>query len=203
MLGSDVEYMIVHPEAVAEAEILDGQMKIGFGSYHTLVMPQLDYIPLAVLEKLKRFEKSGGKILWIDQVPRLAEHAKNDQKVKNILKNADKVHVDQFAGLINNSYSPDFDLTFTPGTDQLTIGRFHKNDEQVYLLVNRMQEAISVFVLGQRVNNVDPGKIRVLDPSTGEIREVSLPASLSLEANRSLMLIPRQKYLTGKLLINQ
>ena len=50
-----------------------------------LVMPQLDYIPLNVLEQLNRFEEAGGKILWIDDVPRAAEHAKNDEKVKLLL----------------------------------------------------------------------------------------------------------------------
>lgn len=194
LLKGDIEYMIVHPEAVADAKIDDGQMQIGFGSYHTLVMPQLDFIPLAVVEQLKRFKKGGGKILWVDQVPHNAEHTTNDQEVKKALQNARKVDVNQIAGLIENAFSPEFDLTFTPGTDQLTIGRFYKNSEQVYLLVNRLQEAISVDVQGQRVEG-GVGQIRVLDPSSGKISKVQLPASLPLEANRSLLLMPGQKYL--------
>ncbi len=194
LLDGDVEYMIVHPEAVAEAKIDNGQMQIGFGSYHTLVMPQLYYIPLAVSEQLKTFEQSGGKVIWVDQVPSAAEYVKNDNKVLNNQQNAKEVSTEELAGLISNSYSPEFDLTFTPGTDQLTIGRFHKNGDQVYLLVNRMQEAISVDVQGKRVI-AGAGKISVMDPSTGKIREISLPASLPLQANRSLLLMPEQEYL--------
>jgi hypothetical protein len=201
LLDGDVEYMIVHPEAVADADIENGKMKIGYGSYHTLVMPQLDFIPLAVVRQLKRFEKAGGKILWVDEVPRGAEYAKNDQKVKKSLQNAHKVGIDQIADLISNSYSSEFDLTFTPGTDQLTVGRFHKNSEQVYLLVNRMQKAISVDVQGHRVKG-GTGKIKVLDPSTGKISKVQLPAKLPLEANRSIILMPEQEYLVHSLLIN-
>ncbi len=63
LLKGDIEYMIVHPEAVAEAAIEDGRMNIGYGSYHTLVMPQLDFIPHKVAFQLKRFEEAGGKIL--------------------------------------------------------------------------------------------------------------------------------------------
>ncbi|PHS14850.1 MAG: hypothetical protein COA78_05580, partial [Blastopirellula sp.] len=81
LLKGDIEYMIVHPEAVAEAAIKDGFMNIGYGSYHTLVMPQMEYIPLKVLEQLNLFEEAGGKILWVDDVPGAAEHAKNDEKV--------------------------------------------------------------------------------------------------------------------------
>lgn len=194
LLDGDIEYMIVHPEAVADSKIDNGQMQIGYGSYHTLVMPQLDFIPLEVVEQLKRFEDEGGMVLWVDQVPHNAEHPKNDQQVKKALQNARKVDVNQIAGLIENAFSPEFDLTFTPGTDQLTIGRFYKNSEQVYLLVNRLQEAISVDVQGQRVEG-GVGQIRVLDPSSGKISKVQLPASLPLEANQSLLLMPGQKYL--------
>ena len=199
LLEGDIEYMIVHPEAVAVAEITDGRMKIGFGSYHTLVMPQLDFIPLAVAEQLKRFEQAGGKILWIDQVPRGAEHAGNDQAVYAALKNARAISVEQIAGSIKKSYSPEFDLIFTPGTDKLTVGRFHQKNEQVYLLVNREQEEIMVDIQGQRVQSGN-GKVRVLDPSTGKISSISLPASLTLEANRSIMVMPGQKYLSKRLL---
>ncbi len=194
LINGDVEYMIIHPEAVTESVIEDGKMKIGYGSYHTLVMPQLDYLPLAIIEQLKKFEKSGGKVIWVGQVPYAAEYEKNDKKVLKNLHGAEKVDVDKLATSINNSYSPEFDLTFTPGTDKLTIGRFHKNNEQVYLLVNRLQEAITVEIDGQRLNKT-AGKIKLLNPSTGEISEIALPAKMSLKANRSLMLIPESEYL--------
>ena len=199
LLDGDIEYMIVHPEAVAGARIVDGQMKIGYGSYHTLVMPQMDLLPIAVVRQLKRFEQSGGKILWIDEVPRGAEHVKNDADVKKALQEAQITRVDHIAESIASSFSPSFDLVFTPGTDTLTIGRFHKDGEQVYLLVNRMQKAISVGVEGHRGSTLS-GKVKVLDPSTGKINEASLPIRLPLEANRSLMLMPDEEYLTQKLL---
>ena len=184
LMEGDIEYMIVHPEAVAEAKIADGRMKIGYGSYHTLVMPQLDFLPLTVVEQLTRFEESGGKVVWVDQVPRGAEHAKNDPSVKAALQNTQAVHLDKLAGGISRSYSADFDLTFAPGTDQLLVGHFYKNGKPVYLLVNRLQESVSIQIKGAS------GKVNVLDPSTGKINSVSLPARLSIEATRALMLIP-------------
>jgi hypothetical protein len=117
-------------------------------------------------------------------VPRGAEHVKNDAAVKATLAGAQAVPVAELAGSIPQSSSPRFDLAFTPGTDQLTVGRFDREGEQVYLLVNREQKGISAEVKGN-------SRVKVLDPSTGGIEEVALPARLPIQANRALMLIPR------------
>ena len=93
LLDGDVEYMIVHPEAVAEAPIVDGRMQIGFGAYHTLVMPQLDFIPLAVAQQLKAFQAAGGTVIWVDTVPRGAEYAQNDRTVVASLQGAEAIAV--------------------------------------------------------------------------------------------------------------
>lgn len=194
LLDGDVEFMIVHPEAVAEASIIDGHLSIGFGSYHTLVMPQLDFIPLAVVEKLQAFERQGGTVLWVGELPRGAETADNDPQILAALSSASAISTDALAGTIARAYSQDFDLRFKPGTDQLLIGRFHQKGEQVYLLINRSQSALSVDISGYRsAGDLPMG--RLLDPSTGEIRQISVPTSLNLAANRSLLLIPDRQYL--------
>lgn len=200
LLDGDVEYMIVHPEAVAEAPIVDGRMEIGFGAYHTLVMPQLDFIPLAVAKQLKAFQAAGGSVIWVDQVPRGAEHIQNDRTVAASLQGAKATPVKALSAAIPNSYSQDFDLSFKPGSDQLAVGRFHKDGKQVYLLVNRTQEALTVEVAGRRVGDAAMGQ--VLDPSTGTADQVQLPITLNLQANRSLLLIPDDAYLAQDLLTN-
>ena len=58
LLKGDIEYMIVHPEGVAQAQVAGdgkGLMKVGDGVYHTLVMPQMDFIPMAVAKTLVQF----------------------------------------------------------------------------------------------------------------------------------------------------
>ncbi|MDA1333857.1 MAG: hypothetical protein O2797_06530, partial [Bacteroidetes bacterium] len=193
LIAGDVEYMIVHPEAVAEAGVVDGKIKIGYGSYHTLVMPQLDFLPLAVAEQLAQFEEMGGNVLWVDRVPHGAEHSENDVVVERLLREARSTQVDAIAESIENSYSPEFDLSFRPGTERLNVGRFHRNDEQVYLLVNREQKALSVEVEGQQTHGRS-GRIQVLDPSSGKISKVRLPATFVLKANRALMLASGSGY---------
>ena len=183
LLDGDMEYMIVHPDGVAEAGIKDGRMNIGRGSYHTLVMPQMELIPLAVVNQLTAFRKSGGTVLWIDKVPRLSEHKRNEKAVKAGMAGAKQIATNQLVDMIEESYSPDFDLSFAPGPRTLTIGRFHRDGKQVYLLVNREQQDITATVTGK-------GKVTVLDPSTGKISTVSLPAKLPIKAVRALMVLP-------------
>ena len=197
LLDGDVEYMIVHPEAVAEAPIVDGRMQIGFGSYHTLVMPPLDFIPLAVAKQLKAFQAAGGTVVWVGQLPRGAEHIRNDRTVVSSLQGAKATPVKVLAAAIPNSYSAEFDLSFTPATDQLAVGRFHKDGKQVYLLVNRTQEGLTVEVNGQRGGVLAMGQL--LDPSTGTAHQLQLPVTLNLHANRSLLLIPDSAYLAQNL----
>ena len=67
------------------------------------------------------------------------------------------------------------------------------------MLVNLEQEDILVDIQGQRVKGGN-GKVTVLDPSTGKISTVSLPARLTLEANRSILVMPGGKYLSKPLL---
>jgi hypothetical protein len=183
LLGGDIEYMIVHPDGVVEATINDGRMTIGHGSYHTLVMPQMEMIPLAVIKKLVAFQKDGGKVLWVDQTPSQAEYKKNNPAVKAVMAGAKSISVNQLADAVPQSYSDEFALTFSLGPKTLTVGRFHQKGKQVYLLVNRLQKDISAKIKG-------PKTVQVLDPSTGKIKKVSLPATLPIKAVRALMLIP-------------
>ncbi|MDF1826207.1 MAG: hypothetical protein P1U68_16290 [Verrucomicrobiales bacterium] len=188
LLAGDVEHMIVHPEGVTEAKIMNGHMQIGHGVYHTLVMPQLDFLPLSVAEQLGKFERSGGTVIWADRVPDKAENASDDSPVRQLLKQARATPTAELGDAIPNSFSSDFDLAFTPGTDQLLVGRFHRDGRRVYLLVNRLQEALTVEV-GSPGSIGDAGQLTVMDPSTGTIRRERLPLDLTLEANRALLLI--------------
>jgi len=71
---------------------------------------------------------------------------------------------------------------FPRPADLQNDGRFHRDGKQIYLLVNRLQQPISIEVKGD-------GSATLLDPSTGEITPLSLPAKLSAGATRALMMV--------------
>ncbi|MDT8391389.1 MAG: hypothetical protein RRC34_12870 [Lentisphaeria bacterium] len=198
LLDHDIDYMIVHPEGVAEGAVADGRIRIGDGTYHTLVMPQMEFLPLAAARQLQTFHRGGGTVLWVDQVPRRAEHAKNDAAVQAILQDMNSVNVPGLAAAIPHSHSRAFDLNFSPGPAKLRVGRFYRDGLHIYLLVNRLQEIVPVDIRGGRGDGA--GRVTVLDPSTGKITSIELPRTLVMGATRALILIPDQTYIAQNLL---
>ncbi len=186
LLDARIEYTIIHPDAVADAVITgEGEMKIGSGSYQYLVMPEMEIIPAEVLEKIVAFETAGGVVLWVDAVPKAGEYAEEDGKVAYWLSEVEPLRPDDLPGEIDERTGTPFDLKFMPeGTDQLAVARYRRGDKAIYFLVNRTGGNLAVSVTAG-----SEGEISVLDPTTGGIAELPLPASLRLEPHRSLILL--------------
>lgn len=183
LLGADIEYMIVHPEGVASAEIIDGRIKIGTGVYNTLVMPELDFIPKSVSDQLRIFEANGGKVLWINQIPHGAEKIKNDSAVKANLKNAESISVRQLEKLMSNLRAEEQSLIFSYGKNKLSVGRFRKEDKKIYLLVNRGEKTTFVEVSGEIKDAT------LLNPEDGEMDTLEVPCKIKIGGLRSVILI--------------
>jgi hypothetical protein len=187
MQEADISYIIVHPEAVAQSVINEGKMKIGWGSYRYLVMPQMEFLPLPVLDKIQEFEKSGGTVLWVDTKPKYGTYAKEDAQVEEALKKKDVITPSTLASHITNPYPDDFNLHFQPGLPQLSVARFRRGDQPLYLLVNRRGDPIKATVSDSPVENMT-----VYDPITGIISKTGLKqASLKIGGYSSLFLTPK------------
>lgn len=187
LINKDLEYMIVHPEAIASSKISQGIMEIGRGAFHTLVIPHMDFIPLQVAQKLAAFRQQGGRIFWVDSIANYAEHARNDTAVSRLLKGARTTSISRLTSLLTGSNSQTFSLSFNHKSETLAVGRFVKAGQQFYLLVNRSQKKLSVRV--HDLNSQASDRFKILDPTTGEIDELVLPCKLEFDPNRSLFLV--------------
>jgi len=181
LTNADLDFNVVHPSAVEEAPIEDGRLRIGRSSYRYLVMPDLEMLPLAVARKLEAFEAAGGRVIWVGGVPSAGHHAREDEPVRAIVSAANSVPPRELPSLIERSYGPEFDLSFTPGTADLGVARFHRDGKKVYFLMNKKEQDLDVQVGGS-------GPVTVLDPSTGEIREATAPLPLQIGPLRSMLL---------------
>jgi hypothetical protein len=181
LTSADIDFSVVHPQAVAEAAIEDGRLRIGRGSYRVLVMPPTDLLPLDVLRKIEAFEAAGGKVVWVDEVPSAALYARDDEAVRQSLAAARPVAAGELPALIGQAYSPAFDLTFTPGTSELGVARFHRDGKKIYFVMNKKEQDLAVQVGGS-------GPVTVMDPTTGEIREATAPLPLQIGPLRSMLL---------------
>jgi len=186
MHQADISYIIVHPEAVAQSVIDEGTMKIGWGSYRYLVMPQMDFLPLPVLHKIQEFEKSGGTVLWVGTKPKYGTYAKEDAQVEEAFKQKDVITPTTLASHITKPYPDDFNLHFQPSLPQLSVARFRRGDQPLYLLVNQTGDPIKATVSGS-----PDGNVTVYDPIAGIISKTGLTqASLEIGGYSSLFLTP-------------
>jgi hypothetical protein len=181
LTAADIDFSVVHPQAVAEATIEDGRLRIGRGSYRVLVMPPMDLLPIEVLRKIEALESAGGKVVWVDEVPSSALYARDDEAVRQGLADARPVAAGELPALIGQSFSPSFDLTFTPGPAELGVARFHRDGKKIYFVMNKKEQDVAVQVGGS-------GPVTVMDPSTGEIREATAPLPLQIGPLRSMLL---------------
>jgi hypothetical protein len=182
LTSADIDFTVVHPQAVAGATIEDGRLRIGRGSYRVLVMPPMDLLPLEVLRKIEAFEAAGGKVVWVDEVPSSALYARDDGAVQQGLASAQPVGANALPVLIGRSHDPEFDLAFTSGTAELGVARFHRNGKKIYFIMNKTEKDLSVEVGGS-------GEVTVMDPSTGEIRTADAPLPLQIGPLRSMLLV--------------
>ncbi len=185
LLQADIAFSIVHPEAVAQSAVANGTMKIGFGNYRYLVMPQVEFLPLAVLDKIKAFEAGGGTVLWVDTKPQTGAYAREDVQVAAALRETPVIHPADLAARITSPYPRDFNLRFQPGSESLAVARFRRENQPVYFLVNRTEKELTAHVQSD-----SSGRVKVFDPATGTIQDTALPGELKIGSFGSLLILP-------------
>jgi hypothetical protein len=184
LLEADLDYQIVHPEAVAEAEIRDGALRIGSGIYRYLIMPRMEIVPLAVLDTLRAFEADGGTVLWVDSKPAFGAYAVEDAEVCRMVADAAAVTAGELPGRIGRPYDESFDLVFEPAPYDLPVARFQKEGRRIYYLVNRRGSPITARIAAERT-----GRVTLLDPVTGAVTETDLPARAVINAFDCLLVL--------------
>lgn len=182
LLDADADYEIVHPEALEQATIQEGCLKIGRGSYRTLVMPQVEILSRAALDKIREFEVAGGKVLWVDEKPQMAESAEDDDAIHQAAQRIQTVPRDQLAAQVGDAVPENFRLEFGRDAPPFGLARFVKDDNLVYYVVNRTEKPMQLPVLSG-------GDFDLLDPATGVITPRTAPCKLELPALGSLLLV--------------
>lgn len=185
MLDKGVDYLFVHPQGLTDATVKGNRLKIGRGMYRYMVMPAVEFIPLAVLKKLKDFEAAGGVVIWVDRKPSAGMYPQEDAEVNNLLANVKVVSMDEVADLIKQSYNPAFALNITAQPGKLEIARFWQKDKPIYYLVNRTGEPLTI-----NMNASKEKKLTIYDPTNGQISNLSSKkdANLTIQAYASVLL---------------
>jgi hypothetical protein len=173
-------------EAVLRAEIREGRLVIGAHEYTSIIMPRVDLLPLAVVQKLQRFEAAGGKVLWVDALPRLGDKPEEHARVRAAVATSRVISPEDVVKNLGPAFPENFRLRLDGKPEGLFITRWLQKGRRVNCVVNGSYEPL---VANLRLEGQPGGKVWVYNPADGSIAEREAAGSLTLEANSCLFLI--------------
>ncbi len=173
-------------DAVLCAQIRDGRLMIGPHAYTSIIMPRVELLPLAVLEKLQRFEAAGGKVLWVDRLPRLGDTPAEHAQVRAAVATSRVISPEEVVSNLGPAFPEDFRLRLDGKPEGLFITRWLQKGRRVNFVVNAAYEPLTATL---RLEGRPGGTLWVYDPADGGITTREATGSLTLPPNSSVFLI--------------
>ena len=180
------DFSWVDGDAVLKAEIRAGRLIMGAHEYTSIIMPRVELLPLPVMQKLQQFEKAGGKVLWVDSLPRLGDSPAEHQAVRAAVAGVATITPEQVVGSLGEAFPGSFRLRFDAESKDILIGRFERDGRRINYVVNKGGAAVSPRF---RLEGKASGSVQVYNPADGTIATQSLPAELTMPPSSSLFLV--------------
>ena len=163
--GRDFDF--VDAKAIESAKVENGVLYIGEMAFGVLIFSGTEVLPLSVLKKIRLFEQNGGKVIWTGRKPM---HGVTKEEGAEIRRYAETVRL---------SPTPARDAAASVGYGdiwesdrELFVSPFLKNGKRLYMLINNQPQPANVKLLKEK-------KMKLADPSTGEIREIGIRFSVA------------------------
>lgn len=178
-----IDFTWLHGDWIEKAKVEKGWLVAANGRYRTLVMPEVELLPLAVARKIEEFEKGGGNVIWVKSLPQMGDASEEHEKVKTMFAKKKILSPGRGTEAIGRALPPGF--TLQTGSEVL-VARFNRDGRQITYLVNYRPDKVTVPL------TLTSGKHRSFDvynPMDGSITARPFPASVTIEGDASLFLI--------------
>ena len=178
-----IDYTWLHGESIEKAQVEKGWLVVANGRYRTIVMPEVELLPLAVARKLEEFEKGGGKVIWVKSLPQMGDTPEEHEKVRAMFAKKKTVAPGRVAEAVGPGLPPGFTLETGP---EVLTGHFNRGGRKITYLVNYREDKVTVPA------TLASGKERSFDvynPMEGTIRTQTLPGNLTIPGNASLLVV--------------
>jgi hypothetical protein len=180
------DFSWVDGDAVLKAEIREGRLIVGAHEYTSIIMPRVELLPLAVVQKLQQFEKAGGKVLWVDSLPRLGDSPEEHEAVRAAVAEAKVITPAQVAENLGPAFPANFRLRLDAENKNIFINRWERDGRRINYVVNNSGESLSpVF----RLEGKASGSVQIYNPEDGSITPLALPGSVPLGPFSSVFLV--------------
>jgi hypothetical protein len=171
---------------VLKAEIREGRLIVGAHEYTSIIMPRVELLPLAVMQKLGQFEQSGGKVLWVDSLPRLGDAPEEHDAVRAAVAEAKVITPAQVAENLGPAFPADFRLRLDAENKNIFVNRWERDGRRINYVVNNSAESLSPAL---RLEGETSGSVQIYNPEDGSITPLALPGAVTLKPFSSVFLI--------------
>ncbi|HEY4837356.1 MAG TPA: glycosyl hydrolase [Candidatus Acidoferrales bacterium] len=172
-------------------------LAVNSNRYSIIILPGVERIPLATLQKLKEFAAKGGVVIATRKMPSMAPGLADAEKQTAEIRAITKELFDgpcarvcvltdekkQLGAMLNRLERPDVSF-YPPAPD---IGFVHRNVAgwEVYFIVNTSNRPIKTLAKFRRDFALEPAQVEEWDPYTGAVRTSRDDAGLVEESSQS------------------
>ncbi|MBR6921471.1 MAG: hypothetical protein IKH51_04710, partial [Clostridia bacterium] len=133
ILRAGYDFTVLDAQSVAKSTVSGGKMKIGAGEYSLIVMPSVSVISCDALEKLTDFEASGGKIIWLDCMPKTCDNVNETARFNTLKSKLGGVYTGNVKNAIAEKYDTPMHARIKSGVFISEYKREDDNKTVVYL----------------------------------------------------------------------
>jgi hypothetical protein len=180
------DFSWVDGDAVLKAEIRAGRLIMGAHEYTSIIMPRVELLPLPVMQKLQQFEKAGGKVLWVDSLPRLGDSSEEHAAVQAAVAEAKVIAPAQVAENLGPAFPASFRLRLDAENKNIFINRWERDGRRINYVVNNSGETLSPNF---RLEGKTSGSVQIYNPADGTITPLALPGAVPLGPFSSVFLV--------------
>jgi len=182
LLQNQIDVDIVDDQAIRRAEIKGSTIALAGERYRALVLPPMQVIKEATLQRILEFQRSGGLVIALDQLPiEAAERGEdvNARRAATALKRSGATiaaDIAQLIAAIGQRVQPD--VLLDPATPSLLVNHRRERGRDIYFLTNTSASPVR-FSATLRAK----GRASLWRPLTGSVEpagESGSPVKISL-----------------------
>lgn len=181
-----IDFTWLHGDWIREGRVEHGHLVAAGGRYSSIVMPDVEILPLAVAKKLAEFQAGGGRIIWVQCLPALGDAPPEHEAVRALFAGQRITAPADVVREIGPVLPPGFTVEVETAAPELFTARFVRAGRRITFIVNDGLAAASV-----RMRSVQGGAatVDVYDPLTGSVAPAQVPGALSVGPSASLLIV--------------
>ena len=180
LLEAGYDFTYLNAEAILDARVRKGELSLGKHAFSTVIMPNVELLPLAVLRKLGAFSQAGGTVLWVDALPELGDAPGEHAAVREAAAGSECVAPEDVAEAIGPAFAKRFRLVFDTPDKGFFVSRYTRRGRNIYYIVNNTNVSRAPTLRGT-------DKVTVYNPANGTADQRALPAAITMEAYSGLV----------------